>query len=301
MSSATDFLALNELLSQLQQRSASLIQQKLPPVASSAAPRLTEAMHYAALAGGKRIRPILVYAGAMFCNAEITEADIPAVAIELVHTYSLIHDDLPAMDNDNLRRGKPTCHIAFDEATAILAGDTLHTLAFDLLASAGNYSAEQRVAMIQTLSQAAGVSGMAAGQMLDIQGEDLNANIAWLENMHYLKTGRLITAALELGAIAANASPEQHRALKVYGDNIGLAFQIRDDMLDIIGATEELGKTQGSDERHNKTTFPGLIGLGASESRAKQLCLEAQEALSDFGDNANTLQQLASYIIARTH
>src|SRR5690625_2238750 len=235
MPSATDFSALNELLSQLQQRSASLIQQKLPPVASSAAPRLTEAMHYAALAGGKRIRPVLVYAGAMFCNAEITEADIPAVAIELVHTYSLIYDDLPAMDNDDLRRGKPTCHIAFDEATAILAGDTLHTLAFELLATEGDYTSEQRVAMIRTLSQAAGAAGMAAGQMLDIQGENTAATLNWLENMHYLKTGRLITAALELGAIAAGASEEQHSALKLYGDKIGLAFQIRDDMLDVIG------------------------------------------------------------------
>lgn len=301
MPSATDFSALNELLARLQQRSTSLIESNLPPITHSAAPRLTEAMHYAALAGGKRIRPVLVYAGALFCGAAQTVADIPAVAIELVHTYSLIHDDLPAMDNDDLRRGKPTCHIAFDEATAILAGDTLHTLAFDLLASAGDFSAEQRVAMIQTLSQAAGVCGMAAGQMLDIQGEDLSADIQWLENMHYLKTGRLITAALELGAIAANASPAQRQALKTYGDNIGLAFQIRDDMLDIIGATEELGKTQGSDERHNKTTFPGLIGLEASELRAQQLCLAAQEALSDFGDSANTLRDLASYIIARTH
>lgn len=301
MQSATDFSALDEFLSHLQQRSVSFIQQHLPEVASSHAPRLTEAMHYAALAGGKRIRPVLVYAGAMFCGADQAVADIPAVAIELVHTYSLIHDDLPAMDNDTLRRGKPTCHIAFDEATAILAGDTLHTFAFELLSSHGHFSAEQRVAMITALSQAAGVTGMAAGQMLDIQGEGAAPSIAWLENMHYLKTGRLITAALELGACAADATPEQRQALKTYGDKIGLAFQIRDDMLDVIGATEELGKTQGSDERHNKTTFPGLIGLEASEKRAQQLCLQAQEALSSFGDNADTLRQLANYIIARTH
>ncbi len=301
MPGATDFSSLHHFLKSLQARSNALIEQHLPKVTKAHAPRLAEAMNYAALAGGKRIRPILVYAGAAFCHGQDSAADIPAVAIELVHTYSLIHDDLPAMDNDDLRRGKPTCHIAFDEATAILAGDTLHTLAFELLATEGDYTSEQRVAMIRTLSQAAGAAGMAAGQMLDIQGENTAATLNWLENMHYLKTGRLITAALELGAIAAGASEEQHSALKLYGDKIGLAFQIRDDMLDVIGATEELGKTQGSDERHNKTTFPGLIGLEASESRAKALCHEAQEALSAFGDSANTLRQLANYIIARTY
>lgn len=298
---ATDFSALNAYLAQMQSRSSSLIEQWLPQVAHTPAQRLTEAMRYAALAGGKRIRPVLVYAGAEFCGADTNHADIPAVAIELVHTYSLIHDDLPAMDNDDLRRGKPTCHIQYDEATAILAGDTLHTFAFKLLASKGEYSAEQRIAMIDTLSRAAGVNGMAAGQMLDIEGENFTADLTWLENMHYLKTGRLITAALELGAHAAQATEQQRQALSTYGDKIGLAFQVRDDILDVIGATEELGKTKGSDARHNKNTFPGLIGLEASEKRAEQLCEEAQEALAPFGNNADMLRQLANYIIARTH
>src|SRR5699024_10627715 len=169
-------------------------------VASTPAQRLTKAMHYAALAGGKRIRPVLVYAGAEFCGANQSKADIPAIAIELVHTYSRMHEDLPARGNDALRRGKPPCHMHCDEATAVLAGDTLHTLAFELRASAGDYPAERRIAMINTLSKAAGVQGMAAGQMLDIEGENFTADLAWLENMHYLKTGRLITAALELGA-----------------------------------------------------------------------------------------------------
>src|SRR5699024_7670307 len=265
------------------------------------AERLTEAMRYAALAGGKRIRPVLVYAGAEFCGADKDIADVPAVAIELVHTYSLIHDDLPALDNDVLRRRKPTCHIQYVAASAILAGDTLPTLAFELLTCAGHYTAEQRIAMISTHSTAAGINGMAAGQMLDIEGENFTADLQWLENMHYLKTGRLITAALLLGAHAAKANEAQMRALTTYGDKLGIAFQVRDDILDVIGATQELGKTKGSDARHNKNTFPGLIGLEASEKRAQQLCEEAQEALSPFGDNADTLRQLANYIIARTH
>lgn len=275
---------------------------RLLPNHTSPAPRLAEAMTYAALGGGKRIRPILTYAACELAGGRAEQADVVATAIELLHTYSLVHDDLPAMDDDDLRRGRATCHRAYDEATAILAGDTLHTLAFELLANAGDYSAEQRVALIRGLCQAVGADGMAAGQMQDIQSQGQLQTLEALEEMHYLKTGRLITASLQLGLIASGREYSAlTAALQTYGDAIGLAFQIQDDILDVTGSAEVLGKSSGADAKLGKSTFPSLIGLDRSRERASQLCDQACAALSDQATTNSILTALARYMIERQH
>lgn len=272
------------------------------PDGASPAPRLAEAMTYAALGGGKRIRPILVYAACELAGGTAEQADVPAAAIELLHTYSLVHDDLPAMDDDDLRRGRATCHRAYDEATAILAGDTLHTLAFELLADAGSFSPGQRVAMICTLCRAAGAEGMAAGQMQDMLAEGQLLTLAALEEMHYLKTGRLITASLQLGLIASGREDVSlASALNEYGDAIGLAFQVQDDILDVTSSAEVLGKSSGADQKMGKSTFPGLIGLEASRQRARQLCDQACAAIADRAAADSILPALARYIVERQH
>ncbi len=295
-----NFPALDTLRTTCISRLESSLDGLLP--ASSAASRLSQAMRYAALSGGKRIRPLLVYGATGLAGAPLSQGDIPASAVELIHAYSLVHDDLPAMDDDDLRRGQPTCHKAFDEATAILAGDTLHTRAFELLATEGQYRADTRIAMIRHLSQASGVDGMAAGQMQDMQAQGQLQTVAALEEMHYLKTGRLITVSLQLGYFAAEINePALLQDLTRFGDAIGLAFQIQDDILDVTMDTEQLGKPSGSDEKLNKSTFPSLLGLDASRERARLLCQQAQQALSAYGDRAAPLQQLAQYIIARNH
>lgn len=297
---SSNFPALDTLRTTCINRLESSLDTLLP--ASSAASRLSQAMRYAALGGGKRIRPLLVYGAAELAGVSLKQADIPASAVELIHAYSLVHDDLPAMDDDDLRRGQPTCHKAFDEATAILAGDTLHTRAFELLASEGVYRAETRIAMIRALSRASGVDGMAAGQMQDMQAQGQQQTIAALEEMHYLKTGRLITVSLQLGYFAAEIdNPALLDDLTRFGDAIGLAFQIQDDILDVTMDTEQLGKPSGSDEKLNKSTFPALLGLDASRERASMLCEQAQQVLAGYGERAAPLQQLAQYIIARNH
>ena len=294
--------ALEPLLSPFRSRVEQALSRYLPDPATSDSPRLAEAMRYAALNGGKRIRPMLVYAACRLAGGGLERADVGAVAVESVHAYSLVHDDLPAMDDDDLRRGQPTCHRAFDEATAILAGDTLHTLAFDLLARAGDYSDAARVAMVRVLGRAAGVTGMAAGQMLDMAAHGRLQDITALERMHYLKTGRLITASLLLGYQAADRpDPELEQALIAFGDAIGLAFQIQDDILDVTADTDQLGKPSRSDEKHGKSTFPALLGLEASRQRAQALCDQARAALDGYGEAARPLQQLADFIVQRTH
>lgn len=300
--STADFVLLKRFMADCRER----VEKRMPdllPDHTSASPRLADAMRYAALGGGKRIRPVLTYAACLLAGGRMEDADVPAVVIELIHAYSLVHDDLPAMDDDDLRRGQPTCHIAFDEATAILAGDTLHTLAFDLLSADSSYSDAQRVSMIRQLSRAAGANGMAAGQMQDMQANGQALTLAALEEVHYLKTGRLITAALTLGALAADANAPLQDALSRYGDAIGLAFQIQDDILDVTAETAALGKPSGSDLRHAKSTFPGLIGIDGSRTRAAQLCQQACAALEGQvdGSNASLLRDLAAYIIARTY
>jgi len=264
--------------------------------------RLYEAMRYSVMNGGKRVRPLLAYAACEALGAPAEQANGAACAVELIHAYSLVHDDLPAMDDDDLRRGQPTCHKAFDEATAILAGDTLHTRAFELLANSGHYHAETRIAMIRHLCQAAGVDGMAAGQMQDMLAQGQQQTVAALEEMHYLKTGRLITASLQLGYFAAEVDNAMLLDdLNRFGDAVGLAFQIQDDILDITAGTEQLGKPSGSDQKLQKSTFPSLLGLEQSQQRAQELCEKAQQALAGYGERAQPLQQLAQYIISRDH
>lgn len=265
--------------------------------------RLHEAMRYAALGDGKRVRPVLVYAAGQVTGAPRHRLDIPACSIELIHAYSLVHDDLPAMDDDDLRRGRPTCHKAYDEATAILVGDALQTLAFRLLAHVPELDipADRRLRMIDELALATGCRGMAGGQALDIDAVGRELSTAELENMHIHKTGALIRASVRLGALCADRiSDETLRRLDRYAKCIGLAFQIRDDILDVEGKTHDLGKTQGKDAASNKPTYPALLGLHGAREMAAQLLEEALENIAPFGDEATPLRSLALYVVGRS-
>ena len=266
------------------------------------ATHLNEAMQYSLLNGGKRLRPILVYQACKLLGGSLEQADNTACAIEAIHSYSLVHDDLPAMDDDDLRRGKPTCHIKFDEATAILAGDALLTLAFELLSYDDSLqSTDIKLKMIQTLAKASGDLGMVDGQAFDLGSVGKALTLDQLQAMHGAKTGALIRAALRLGALASNnATPENLTALDQYGIAIGLAFQIQDDILDIEGSTEQLGKPQGSDLERDKPTYPALMGLEASKAWLEELVEQANEALSSFGDQATPLREIAQFIISRS-
>jgi len=253
--------------------------------------RLQEAMRYSVVGGGgKRVRPILVYAAGRAFNVSLTQLDACACAVEIIHAYSLIHDDLPAMDNDDLRRGRPTCHKAFDDATAILAGDALQAFAFEVLSTDSNLqtSAENRVKMISLLAQASGSNGMAGGQAIDLGAVGKSLVLDELENMHLLKTGALIRASVLLGAMC---SPNIQAA----------AFQIHDDILDITADTQTLGKPQGSDIQQNKPTYPALLGLDGAAERALKLHERAIKALENFDESADILRQLSVYIIERKH
>lgn len=265
-------------------------------------PRLQAAMGYSLLNGGKRLRPILVYLANQVCGGSVAAADTPAMAIEAIHSYSLVHDDLPAMDNDALRRGKPTCHIKYDEATAILVGDALLTWAFELLSEPlSSLSPYQQLAMINCLAKASGDLGMVVGQSFDLQSVGMKLTIEQLRDMHSAKTGALINAALQLGALSADAKPEQHESLRVYGKAIGLAFQIKDDLLDIESDTKTLGKPQGSDLERDKPTYPALIGITESRHWLAELRQEAIASLDGFGSKADPLIELAHFITDRTH
>jgi farnesyl diphosphate synthase len=261
-------------------------------------------MRYSALGAGKRIRPLLIYAAGMATRQSLQQLDGIACAVELIHVYSLIHDDLPCMDDDDLRRGKPTCHKAFDEATAVLAGDAMQALAFHILASDPDMSTDPtiRLKMIDMLATAAGSHGMAGGQAIDLASVGKTLSIAELETMHICKTGALIRAAVMM---AAENQPqlcaEQKEGLDHYAKCLGLAFQIHDDILDVEGDTGTLGKPAGSDAARNKPTFPGIIGLEASKQRAHELHQEALESLTGFGEEAALLRQIADYIIDRIH
>ena len=264
--------------------------------------RLQAAMHYSLNAGGKRLRPVLMFAAAHACggsSASDEDLDRIASALECIHTYSLIHDDLPAMDNDDLRRGKPTCHRAYDEATAILAGDALQTLAFNLIAEATTVSAEVRIEIVNNLARHSGLSGMAGGQAIDMHHVGQQLTQAQLAQMHALKTGALIESALIIGALLADASAEQHAALLRYGRAIGLAFQVQDDILDAIGDTGVLGKTAGADAALNKPTYVSLLGPAAAAELAQALIADAIAALDSLGPAATSLIELARFIIAR--
>jgi farnesyl diphosphate synthase/geranylgeranyl diphosphate synthase type II len=270
---------------------------------SNLEPRLLDAMRYALLNGGKRIRPALVYMSCELCGGTPEQADRAAAAIEAIHSYSLVHDDLPAMDDDELRRGRPTCHIAFDEATAILAGDALQCFAFELLSEADSgQDASTQLALMRILATASGARGMVAGQAFDLTHVGKALTLSQLQAMHAHKTGRLITAALLLGATAAGCRDDATlERLERFGDLIGLAFQVKDDLLDIEGDTLTLGKPQGSDVAQNKPTYPALLGLDGARSRLRQLHEDALTALAPFGDRAAALNALATFIVTRDH
>ena len=265
--------------------------------------RLRDGMRYSVLGGGKRLRPILVYTTGEALGAPLEHLDVPAAAVELVHVYSLVHDDLPAMDDDDLRRGRPTCHRAFDEATAILVGDALQALAFDVLAhdTAGPLNATARLEMIRILAYASGTSGMAGGQAIDLASVGHSLTPDGVENMHRRKTGALIQCSVLLGATAAGLTDSAKLdALRRFGADIGLAFQIQDDILDIEGETAVIGKSAGADIARNKPTYPSTIGLPAARERAQQLCDGAIAALAPLGSDAAALIELARYVVSRS-
>ncbi|WED21206.1 (2E,6E)-farnesyl diphosphate synthase [Vibrio sp. JC009] len=263
---------------------------------------LIQAMRYGLVLGGKRARPFLVYATGEMLGCRLEDLDTPASAIECIHAYSLIHDDLPAMDDDELRRGKPTCHIEFDEATAILTGDALQTLAFSIL-SEGHLSSEgksMRVKMIQFLAQASGAQGMCLGQALDLGAENRAVSLNELEIIHRNKTGALIKCAIRMGALSAGEKgAEILPALDKYADTVGLAFQVQDDILDIIGDTETLGKPQGSDQELHKSTYPALLGLEGARKKADDLLAQALHALDTIPYNTQSLEEFARYVVER--
>jgi geranylgeranyl pyrophosphate synthase len=267
-----------------------------PPTA-----RLREAMRYAVLGGGKRLRPILVYATGTALGADPAVLDAPAAAVELIHAYSLIHDDLPAMDDDDLRRGRPSCHRAFDEGTAILAGDALQALAFDVLAhGTGTLPDRQRVMMLATLARAIGTGGMAGGQAMDIGAVGSTLEPADIELMHRRKTGALIRASVELGALAGGCvEGERLDTLRYFGAEIGLAFQIQDDILDITGETQVLGKKAGADAALGKPTYPSAFGLERARALAAAHRDQALRALEPLGATADTLRELAAFVVDR--
>ena len=259
-------------------------------------------MRYAVLAPGKRVRPILVYATASALAIDLDRVDGAASAVEIIHAYSLIHDDLPAMDDDDLRRGRPTCHREFDEATAILAGDALQALAFYILSHdpAMTADAGARLQMVEKLSLFSGSRGMAGGQAIDLAAVGKTLNIAELETMHIHKTGALIRTCVQLAALSTDQlSREQFQALDSYAKCIGLSFQVQDDILDVTGDTHTLGKTQGADSARNKPTFPSIVGLEASQEKARELHQNALQALSIFGEEADILRYISAWFVER--
>jgi geranylgeranyl diphosphate synthase type II len=275
---------------------------RLVPSETTPPEQLHRAMRYSLLAGGKRLRPSLTLAAGEALGADTDDLMPAACAIEMIHTYSLIHDDLPAMDNDDLRRGRPTCHKAFGEAVAILAGDALLTQAFRVLsADAPQRDAERQVRVIREVATAAGtVEALIGGQIADIESEGKTVDASMLEYIHRSKTGAMITGSVVVGGIIAGAGEEQIDKLRGYGQRIGLAFQIADDILDVTSTSEQLGKTPGKDQAANKATYPAIHGIGASQARARQLVEEAVEIVSALRLKTHVLEEIARFIIARS-
>ena len=269
---------------------------------SSVGPQtIHEAMRYSLFAGGKRIRPLLCVAAAEAVHPDVRGAEDAAIALELIHTYSLIHDDLPALDNDDLRRGRPTNHKVYGEAMAILAGDSLLTFAFEVLAKLPDADAETRIVLVRELAVASGtVGGMIGGQVYDIQGEGQAPTPDLLDRIHRAKTGALLKASVRMGAIYAGASVEELYALSIYGEHIGLAFQIVDDVLDVEQSSEQLGKTAGKDAQQQKITFPAVYGLERSKHMAEDERLAAHAALAHFGERGLRLRQIADLVVRRS-
>ncbi|RJR36544.1 MAG: polyprenyl synthetase family protein [Deltaproteobacteria bacterium] len=272
------------------------------PAVRGPAFRVVQAMHYSLFAGGKRLRPILCLAAAEAVGGEPGEVLPVACAMEMIHTYSLIHDDLPAMDDDDLRRGQPTCHKKFDEATAILAGDGLLTAAFQIMAdAAGRYEGREAdlLAVIQLIAAAAGYPGMVGGQMLDLQAEGRKVTLKELETIHRMKTGALLTAAVRSGAVMAGGTRAEVTALTGYGEKFGLAFQVTDDLLDVEGEAAEMGKATGMDAARRKATYPGLLGKDDAREWAQRLVAAAVADLEGFGPAAEPLREIARYLLVR--
>ena len=283
-----------------QQRVNQFIEQELKQYSAYHSP-LIDAMAYAVLLGGKRVRPFLIYATGRMLGVSLETLDHSAAAMESIHAYSLVHDDLPAMDDDKLRRGKPTCHIAFDEATAILAGDSLQTFAFELIAKDPFLTDLQKVKQIQSLAQAAGARGMCLGQSLDLISENKAISLSELELIHRNKTGALIVASVLMGFNLSDYARDEKikNALECYAKAIGLAFQVQDDILDVIGDTDKIGKTAGADESLNKSTYPKLLGLEGAMEKAQSLYQIALEALDELPFDTRALKALAHFIIQR--
>ncbi|MEJ2452734.1 MAG: (2E,6E)-farnesyl diphosphate synthase [Candidatus Thiodiazotropha sp.] len=293
--------ALKAYIATCQERVEAALQSALPPENTLPA-RLHQAMRYSALSGGKRIRPLLVYAAGQAVGVTPERLDMPACAVELIHAYSLVHDDLPAMDDDDLRRNQPTCHKAFDEATAILVGDALQTLAFQVICCGDDMQADAgtRLKMLEILTRASGSRGMAGGQAIDLESVGKELNLAELEILHIHKTGALIRAAVRLATLLNPAAGEEKiQALDRYAKCVGLAFQIRDDILDVEGETEILGKTQGKDRAQDKPTYPALLGLNGAREKAQELLQESLQCLERFDAEADPLRWIAEYIIGR--
>ncbi|TYG33425.1 (2E,6E)-farnesyl diphosphate synthase [Lonepinella koalarum] len=287
-------------LADIQQRINNFMLAQFDEIDCSPSP-LADAMKYGLLLGGKRIRPFLVYATGQMLGAKITQLDYAAAALECIHAYSLIHDDLPAMDNDNLRRGQPTCHIAFDHATAILAGDALQALAFEILTKSTALSVEQKLALVQILSRASGVQGMCLGQSLDLLAEHKQVSLAELEIIHRNKTGALLSCAVTMGFICSPEFGNQKLAqqLENYSQAIGLAFQVQDDILDIVGEQTEIGKPVGSDLNLGKSTYPKLLGLDGAKQKAQELYRTAVQNLAEMPFDTTALLSLAEFVVSR--
>ncbi len=288
-------------LSQFRTHYEPVIQQEMAELISalSIPESLKESMHYSLQAGGKRIRPMLLLATMHEQGAAHPDALKVAAAIEMIHTYSLIHDDLPSMDNDDLRRGMPTNHKVFGEAIAILAGDALLTFSFGILARLENVSAEDKVRLIDLLSTSAGAEGMVGGQVLDIEGEEKQLTLEQLEQVHVLKTGALLTYSIISGAILGGANAEQLMALSTFGRHLGLAFQIQDDILDVTGTSEELGKTAGKDETSDKSTYPGILTLPKAKEKLDYHAQQALDAIAGLPGDQQLLKELTELIVQR--
>ncbi|MDP2135629.1 MAG: polyprenyl synthetase family protein [Sulfuritalea sp.] len=284
----------------IQQRTESALEAALP-AAGLAPARLHEAMRYAVLGGGKRVRPLLCHAAGAIFNIDGAVLDAPAIAVELIHAYSLVHDDLPCMDDDDLRRGKPSCHVQFDEATALLVGDALQTLAFQTLSNRlAGIAAARQIEMLHLLAVAAGSRGMAGGQAIDLAAVGQQLSIGELEHMHIHKTGALIRAAVLLGAHCGEAAPDSLERLGHFANRIGLLFQVVDDILDAEASTATLGKTAGKDAAQNKPTYVNILGTREAKAMASKLRQDAHTVLAPFGDAALRLHELADFIVERT-
>lgn len=295
--------ALKEYLVSAQNRVEKALDARLPG-GNILPKKLHHAMRYTVLDGGKRMRPMLTYCTGKALGLSPDTLDGPACAVEFIHVYSLIHDDLPAMDDDNLRRGKATCHVAYDEATAILTGDALQALAFEVLANDPSIkvNSASRLKMITTLTKASGSQGMVGGQAIDLESVGTELSLPELENMHIHKTGALIRASVNMAALAKpNIDPVIAKKLDHYAKCIGLSFQVKDDILDEESDTATLGKTQGKDQDNDKPTYPALLGLAGAKQKAQDLHEQAVESLSSFGAEADLLRDLSLYIIQRDH